>query len=113
MNIFSLVGKIKDIKSFEKVAYITICVKSAFTKQDQYDYIDVTSFSPEWIQQYFWVDKWIAVTGHIHINKREDETGKPTYKTELIADKVYFVGDKTTEQQVTEESLPWAEFENL
>ena len=92
MNNFNLIGKIERFSFQNKVAYITICNKHG---RDEYSYIEVTSFSPEFIAKHFYKGKWIAINGHIKTSsfKKGDQT---IYKTDLIADNVYFIGDPTS-----------------
>lgn len=97
MNNVSLVGKIIRKNEMSNVTYLTIAVKTA--KKDT-EYISVTVFQTDFVKQYFPENKWIGILGHIHINKHNDK-----YSTEIIADDLYFVGDKT--QVSADDILPW------
>lgn len=92
MNNFNIVGKIKRITQVnDKVSYMTVCVRH---NANQYEFLDVVCFNPEFINKYFKPDKWVGVTGHIHNNATEKD-GKKIYKTELIGDNFFFCGDNT------------------
>lgn len=86
MNNFNILGKIQrvNISKTQKNAFVTILVKP---NKDTAEFITVTSFNPLFVAKYLRKDKWIACTGHIHINKFDDK-----YTTELIVDNFYFVG---------------------
>lgn len=92
MNIVNLVGRIQEIYIKNKVCYIKIGVRQS---RDIIEWISVTSFSTDFIQRNFCKGKWIGITGHIHINLHNGN-----YETEIIADNIYFVGNRTdTENQ--------------
>ena len=110
MNNFNIVGKIHTIKSLDKIAYITVCIKSVYSRDEKYDYLDIISFSPDWINKYFTAGKWIGVSGHISNNSYTDKDGNKKYKLDLIADRIFFVGDKKDSEEansIEDEGLPW------
>ena len=86
MNNFNILGKIQrvNIAQSQKNAFVTILVKP---NRDTAEFITVTSFNPMFVAKYLRPEKWIACSGHIHINRHNE-----TYSTELIADNFYFVG---------------------
>ena len=87
MNLFEIVGTIQRVNIQEKNAFITILAKDG---PNDAEFISVTSFQPDFCRKYLdEKNKPIAVRGHIHINKHNEE-----YTTELIADKFYFIGAK-------------------
>lgn len=96
MNNFNIVGKIqKCFMPSQEVAFITILVKR---DKDNAEFIEVTTFNTMFAAKYLRPGKWIACTGHIHINKHNKE-----YKTELIADQFFFVGDLTDDDRAFNE----------
>lgn len=80
MNNVNIAGKVTRIKSFDKVAYITICVYSGRKK---YEFIDVTSFSPDFVNEYINESDFVAVNGKLHVNGKEQN-----YKLEFIGDNI-------------------------
>lgn len=85
MNRVNIAGKVVGIKVLDKVAYITIAAKSRHV----YEYIDITSFSPDFVNKYVEDCSYIAVDGTLH---RGDETRN--YKLEVIADSISLMGSK-------------------
>lgn len=108
MNVVTLTGKIIRKQETGKVTYLTIACRAS----QETEFISITSFQTEFISKYFPVGKWIGIRGHIHINKVKEE-----YKTEIISDDLFFIGDKTENNtadigRADEETLPdWSEFE--
>lgn len=84
MNKILINGKITRVKPFEKVIYATICTRTG----NEYEFIPVTIFNTEFFKRYFYVGKWIAIEGHIHVNQHNDN-----YTTEIIVDEMNFSGD--------------------
>ena len=84
MNKILINGKITRVKPFEKVIYATICTRTG----NDYEFIPVTIFNTEFFKRYFYVGKWIAIEGHIHVNQHNDN-----YTTEIIVDEMNFSGD--------------------
>lgn len=86
MNVVTLTGKIIRKQETGKVTYLTIACRAS----QETEFISITSFQTEFISKYFPIGKWIGIRGHIHINKVKEE-----YKTEIISDDLFFIGDKT------------------
>ncbi len=80
MNTVNIAGKVTRTKIFEKVAYITVCIYSGKRK---YEFIDVTSFSPEFITEYIHDGDFIAISGKLHVNGKEQN-----YKMEFIGENI-------------------------
>lgn len=83
MNSVHICGKIHAIKEFEKVMYITVHCKDSRNSE----FLDVTVFDKKFFNRHFCKSMWIGIHGHLHKNKMRD------YKTEIIADNYYFIGD--------------------
>lgn len=91
MQTVILVGKIIRKRDFDKVTYITIACKEG---KAETEFIPVTVFQTDFLNKFFHEGKWIGIRGHIHINKHNNE-----YVTEIIADDLFFIGDKPQENQ--------------
>lgn len=86
MNNVTIVGKIQRMTLLEKVVYITVCS----CRRGEYEYIPVTVFQVDFFKRNFYEGKWIAIEGHLHINKQNEK-----YITEVIADNISFCGTLT------------------
>lgn len=86
MNTVNLCGKIVRIKEMPKVTYVTIAIKGS---RNVTEFVPVTIFQTDFFSKYFQEKKWIGILGHIHVNNESHG-----YSTEIIADNIYFVGDK-------------------
>ena len=79
------------------IAKFTVAVPRAFAKQGEQDadFIPVTCFgkSAEFVEKYFSKGKMIGVTGRIQTGSYEKD-GRKVYTTDVIADRVEFVGGK-------------------
>lgn len=110
MNVVTLTGKIIRKQEMGKVTYITIACRAS----QETEFISITSFQTEFISKYFPVGKWIGIRGHIHINKVKEE-----YKTEIISDDLFFIGDKPESEPASngrennQSLLTWDDFEQL
>lgn len=94
MNKVILNGKIANVKLLDKVIYCTLCCR---TEKD-YEFVPLTIFNIEFFKRYFYQGKWMAVEGHIHTNKHNNE-----YKTEIIVDEMHFSGDASeTDTKIAE-----------
>lgn len=86
MNSVNLAGKVTRTNILPKVAYLTLCVKTG----RKYEYIDITSFSPSFIDKYVYENDYIGVNGEIHVNGAENK-----YKMEVIAGSITLLGKQT------------------
>lgn len=104
MNNVSLVGRLtKDPE--EKMAgettatRFTVAVDRAFKKEGQpaADFISCVAFgkTAEFVAKYFSKGKPIGLTGRIQTGSYEKSDGTRVYTTDVIADKVEFVGGKS------------------
>ena len=80
MNNVNIAGKVTRIRIFEKVAYLTVCVYSGKKK---YEFIDTTSFSPEFVSEYIHTGDFVAINGALHVNGQEHN-----YKMEFIGENI-------------------------
>lgn len=106
MNKVILIGRLtKDpemrytTNSNTAVCNFTLAVNRRF-KQDEADFIPVVAWgkTAEFCDKYFGKGRQVAVVGRIEISGWNDNEGKKRYKTEVVADEVYFADSKTQEQ---------------
>ena len=100
MNNVTIVGKIQRINYAEsgKMCFITIREKR---NAEETNFLDVVCFSPDFIKRNFKDNSWIGINGHLHSNKHNEE-----YKTDVIADSIYFVGEKQNDF-LNDEDIPF------
>ena len=91
MNIVNLCGKIIRINDKGKVIFVKLAVRNG---RADTEFISVAVFQTEFFKKYFCEGKWIGIRGHIHISGKERD-----YSVEIIADDLYFIGDKQTNAQ--------------
>lgn len=91
MNQVNLCGKIIRIHEKGKVTFVKLAIRSG---RSDTEFIPVTVFQTEFFKKYFHPGKWLGVRGHIHVTGEEHG-----YTTEIIADDLYFIGDKLSEEQ--------------
>ena len=94
MNTSSIAGKVTRTKIFEKVGYITVCVYSGHKK---YEFIDVTSFSPDFVSQYIHEGDFVAISGKLHVNGKEQN-----YKLECIGENISLMNQNRDNSLVIE-----------
>lgn len=83
------------------VTQFSIAVEQDFKGQNGErgtDFINVVAWrnTAEHICKYFTKGKMIIVCGRLSVRKYTDNEGKTRYITEVVADSVYFAGDKST-----------------
>ena len=80
------------------VANFTLAVNRRFAKegQQQADFINIIAFAKtgEFCEKYFSKGQQVAVVGRIQTRNWDDDQGQKHYATEIIAEEVYFAGDK-------------------
>lgn len=106
MNKVELIGRLtKDVDvrytqtTNTLVANFTLAVNRRFTKQGeekQADFINIIAWGKtgEFCSKYFSKGQQVAVVGRIQTRNWNDEQGQKHYVTEVIAEEVYFAGDK-------------------
>ena len=111
MNKVILIGRLtKDpemrytTNSNTAVCNFTLAVNRRF-KQDEADFIPVVAWSKtaEFCEKYFSKGRQVAVVGRIETSSWEDSNGNRRYKTEVVADEVYFADSKPQEQSTNTE----------
>lgn len=86
------------------VATFTLAVNRRFVKPGedrQADFINCIAWSKtaEFVSKYFKKGQQIAVVGRLQTRNYDDEQGIKHYITEVIAEEVYFAGDKKENTQ--------------
>jgi single-strand DNA-binding protein len=78
------------------------------------DFIYCIAFGPtaDFIHKYFFKGKMIALVGRLQTRKYQTTEGQNQSVTEVLADSVYFAGDKSKSEDpyggnATYEKLPW------
>lgn len=125
MNKVILMGRLTKDAEFVQapqgvaVARFAIAVNRRFAKegQQQADFINCTAWrqTAEFICKYFKKGNMIAVVGSIQTRSWDGQDGKKQYATEVVADEVYFTGEKKAEESSVfsksenddETDLPW------
>lgn len=106
MNKVALLGRLaKDVDvrytqtTNTLVASFSLAVNRRFVKQGeerQADFINIVAWGKtgEFCQKYFTKGQQVGVIGRIQTRNYEDDKGQKHYITEVIAEEVYFAGDK-------------------
>ena len=81
------------------VATFSIAVNRRFTREGDTvtaDFFNVTAWSKtgEFVSKYFKKGQQIAVVGRLQNRNWEDQNGQKHYATDVVAEEVYFAGDK-------------------
>ena len=87
-----------------QVTSFTLAVNRRFAKQGeerQADFINIVAWNKtaEFVSKYFKKGQQVGVIGRIQTRNYDDEQGTKHYITEVIAEEVYFAGDKKEETQ--------------
>lgn len=86
------------------VTSFTLAVNRRFVRQGeerQADFINIVAWNKtaEFVSKYFKKGQQVGVIGRIQTRNYDDEQGIKHYITEVIAEEVYFAGDKKEETQ--------------
>ena len=87
-----------------QVTSFTLAVNRRFVKQGeerQADFINIVSWNKtaEFVSKYFSKGQQVGVIGRIQTRNYDDEQGIKHYITEVIAEEVYFAGEKKEKAQ--------------
>lgn len=87
-----------------QVTSFTLAVNRRFAKQGeerQADFINIVAWNKtaEFVSEYFKKGQQVGIIGRIQTRNYDDEQGIKHYVTEVIAEEVYFAGDKKEEVQ--------------
>ena len=107
MNNVSLVGRltrdpeVRDTQSGMKVAKFTLAIDRPFSKgeEKQTDFPRVVCFgkTAENVGRYISKGRQVSVVGRLETDSYQDKDGKRIYTTDVIADRVEFLGGKFEE----------------
>ena len=90
--------ELKVTNSGKYVTSFSLAVERDFSTGDEKetDFINIVAWNKtaEFITKYFTKGKQLLVTGSLQVRKYQTQNGENRYSTEVIADKVYFCGDK-------------------
>lgn len=87
--------ELRQTQNGTAVARFTIAINRRFQK-DETDFINcvVWKNTAEFVCKYFSKGNMIAVVGSVQTRSWEGQDGKKVYATEVVADEVYFTGEK-------------------
>ena len=86
------------------MATFSLAVDRNFAGQNgerETDFINIVAWSKtaEFCSKYFTKGQQIGLVGRVQTRNWEDEKGQKHYVTEVVAEEVYFAGDKKEQQQ--------------
>lgn len=121
LNRISLAGRItKDIElkrtgSGVAVARFSLAVERDFKTQSgerETDFIDIVAWrsTAEFVSQYFSKGKMAIVDGRLQMREWQDNDGKKRRSAEVVAESVYFGGDKKGQTDIESIEAKVAEF---
>ena len=91
--------ELKVTNSGKYVTTFSLAVERDFStgNEKETDFINIVAWNntAEFITKYFAKGKQIIIRGSLQVRKYQTQNGENRYATEVIADKVYFCGDKT------------------
>ena len=91
-------AELKTTPSGKSVTSFSLAVERDFSTNDEKetDFINIVAWNKtaEFISKYFSKGKQMLVKGSLQVRKYQTQNGEKRYVTEVIADKVYFAGDK-------------------
>ena len=107
MNSVALVGRltrdpeVRDTQSGMKVAKFTLAIDRPFSKgeEKQTDFPRVVCFgkTAENVGRFISKGRQVSVVGRLQTDSYQDKDGKRVYTTDVIADRVEFLGGKSEE----------------
>lgn len=103
--------ELKTTPSGISVTSFRIAVERSYAKageERQADFINVVCWrnTAEFVCKYFRKGSLIALEGQLQGRTYQDKDGSNRYIVEVVADKVSFTGEKTTEKQERQEKKP-------
>lgn len=95
--------ELKTTNSGKSVTSFSLAVERDFSTngEKETDFINIVAWNgtAEFISKYFNKGKQMIVKGSLQVRKYQTQNGENRYSTEVIADKVYFAGDKEKTSQ--------------
>ena len=90
--------ELKTTPSGKSVTSFSLAVERDFSTGDdkETDFINIVAWNKtaEFITKYFAKGRQMLVNGSLQVRKYQTQKGENRYATEVLADKVYFCGDK-------------------
>ena len=109
--------ELKKTNSGKSVTSFSLAVERDFSTngEKETDFINIVAWNgtAEFINRYFTKGKQMIVKGSLQTRKYQTQNGENRYVTEVIADKVYFAGDKAKDPQSENYSDNTNGFENI
>ena len=91
--------ELKVTTTGKSVTSFSLAVERDFStgNEKETDFINIVAWNKtaEHLSKYFFKGKQLLVTGSLQVRKYQTQNGENRNVTEVIADKVYFCGDKT------------------
>ena len=118
MNKVSLMGRLtRDVETRATASGTPVCnfslaVPRRFSKDKEVDFINIVAWNKtaEFCSKYFVKGQQVALVGRIFNSNWDDADGKKRYKTEIVAEEVYFAESKKDSAQAEgEANNPYAE----
>lgn len=93
--------ELRYTKNQTAVATFSVAVQRDYDR-DKTDFIDVVAWrqAAEFIEKYFRKGQMIVVSGSLQMRDWEDKHGNKRTSAEVVAEHVYFCGDKSTGKAV-------------
>ena len=95
--------ELKTTSNGKSVTSFSLAVERDFSTGDQKetDFINIVAWNKtaEHLCKFFIKGKQLLVTGSLQVRKYQTQNGENRYATEVLADKVYFCGDKEKTSQ--------------
>jgi single-strand DNA-binding protein len=95
--------ELKTTNNGKRVTSFSLAVERDFSTGDykETDFINIVAWNKtaEFITKYFAKGKQMIVKGSLQVRKYQTQNGENRYATEVLADKVYFCGDKEKTSQ--------------
>lgn len=93
--------ELKTTNSGKSVISFSLAVERDFSTGDEKetDFINIVAWNKtaEFISKFFPKGKMMLLRGSLQVRKYQNQNGENRYSTEVIADKVWFCGDKGTD----------------
>lgn len=110
LNSVSLCGRVGqdiELKSTPNGKYVTtfsLAVDRDFSANGETDWVSVVAWdkTAEFVKKYFPKGRMMIVNGRLQTRSWETQDGKKRSVTEVVANNVYFAGDKTERANTTE-----------
>ena len=93
--------ELKKTNSGKSVTSFSLAVERDFSTsgEKETDFINIVAWNntADFITKYFSKGKQMIVKGSLQVRKYQTQNGENRYATEVVADKVYFAGDKAAD----------------